>query len=269
MSLYKYIATDQKGIKRSGIVDARTEDLAVSLLKNQGYFVINLEKQKTNFNDLFNSVMGIPQSEIVSFTRQFSTMISAGLPAARALEVLGDQATNKNLKVTINSVLRDIEGGASLSDAFGKYPRSFSPTYKALVRAGESSGKLDEILKRLATSMEADRELRAKFQSAMIYPSIVMLAMIGVFVLMMIFVIPKLADLYESMNVELPLMTKIMIGASDFLIQRFYVVLAAAVGAFFGIRAFVKSKQGKEIITRVTFALPVFGKINRLRDITQ
>ena len=111
-------------------------------------------------------------------------------------------------------ILRSVEGGSSLSAALGRYPTIFPPTYQALVRAGESSGKMDEILKRLATTMESDREINAKFKGAMVYPIIVFMAMIGVFFILMIFVVPKLADMYKGLNVPLPPVTVAMITAS-------------------------------------------------------
>jgi type IV pilus assembly protein PilC len=269
MPIYKYSATDNNGSRKVGTVDARTEELAVNLLRNQGFYVINLDHQRLSIFEHLNELRGVGQGDIVTFTRQFSTMISAGLPISRALEVLAEQASNNSLKKIIFDVLRDVEGGAPLSTALGRFPRAFSPTYQALVRAGESSGKLDEILKRLANSMEADRELQAKFKSAMVYPAIVFIAMIGVFVMLMVFVVPKLADMYESLNVDLPWMTQVMIDVSGFMVKRFYVVIAAAVGLVFGIKTFLASEDGKRIFSTMMFNLPVFGKINRQREITQ
>ena len=269
MPLYKYSATDTSGNRKTGTVDARTEELAVNLLRNQGFYVINLERQK---NTVFESVInfrGVPEGEVVTFTRQFSTMVSAGLPLARALEVLAEQAKNQNFSRILYDILRGFEGGAALSVALGRFPRIFSPTYQALVKAGESSGKLDEILKRLAITMEADRDLKAKFKSAMIYPTIVFIAMIGVFIMMMIFVIPKLAQMYESLDVELPFITQVMIAVSDFMVKRFYVVILAAAGVFFGIKSFLGTDEGRQFISTLTFGLPIFGKINRQRDVTQ
>jgi type IV pilus assembly protein PilC len=195
-------------------------------------------------------------------------MISAGLPISRALDVLATQATNKALKKVLTEVLRDIEGGSSLSMALSRHPQSFPPTYQALVRAGEASGKLDEILKRLASTMEKQRELNSKFKAAMIYPSIVFLAMIGVFVLMMVFVIPKLADMYESLNVELPAMTQAMIAVSDFFVENIIILVILAFGAFIGVRYFLRTEAGKEVISNVFFNIPIFGKINKQKEIT-
>ncbi|MFC1722363.1 type II secretion system F family protein, partial [Patescibacteria group bacterium] len=218
--------------------------------------------------DKFGLIGGVPNTEVVAFTRQFSTMVSAGLPISRALEVLGTQASNANLKKILMEILRDIEGGSSLSLAMGRHPNVFPPTYQALVRAGEASGKLDEILKRLATTMEKTRELNSKFKGAMIYPVIVFIAMIGVFIMMMIFVVPQLAGMYESLNVDLPAMTKAMIFLSDFIVENVILMAIAGVGAFLGLRYFMKTDSGKELMSNVMFAIPIFGKINKQKEIT-
>jgi len=269
MSIYNYVATDNSGIRRVGTVDARTEELAISLLKNQGMYVLSLTEKKASLLDFFTELRGVPENEVVNFTRQFSTMISAGLPISRALEILAEQMTNKKMKKILGDVLRDVEGGSPLSAALGRYPKVFKNTYQALIRAGESSGKLDEILAKLALTMEANRELRAKFKAAMIYPAIVLLAMIGVFVLMMVFVIPKLASMYESLNIELPAMTKAMIFISKLFTEKIYIIFGVTAAGIFGWTRFAKSETGKEIMAYVSFKLPVFGNINRQTDITQ
>jgi len=268
MPLFSYTASDTSGNKKRGTVDARTRDLAVSLLKTQGLYVIELAEKRKNLFEQLGFFRGVPQGEVVAFTRQFSTMISAGLPISRALDVLSNQSSNKMMAKVISEVLRDIEGGSSLSMALSRHPQVFPPTYQALVRAGEASGKLDEILKRLATTMEKQRELNSKFKGAMIYPSIVFLAMIGVFVLMMVFVIPKLAEMYKSLNVELPAMTQAMISLSDFMVNNFIVLMVLSVAGVIGARYFLKTEAGHEVISNVFFAIPIFGKINRQKEIT-
>lgn len=269
MALYNYVATDFSGGKRSGTVDARSESIAVTLLKQQGLFVISITAKKSSLIDEIFSFIGVPVDELVAFTRQFSTMISAGLPLSRALEVLTEQTQNKTFKGIILDSLRSVEGGTSLSEAFARNPRVFSQTYIALVKAGESSGRLDEILKRLATNMEAERDLDAKFKGAMIYPAIVFFAMIGVFVLLMILVVPKLASMYTSLKVELPLETRIMIGISNFMTGYWYIIIGIVVGGFFLLRYFLKTEEGQVFASYMAFRLPVFGKINKQKDITQ
>lgn len=269
MAIFKYQATDSTGKQRAGTVDARSKAAAVALLKEQGLFVISLSEKKTSFEDLLSTIKGVPQTEIVAFTRQLSTMVSAGLPIARALEVLAAQTANARMKKILMECLRDVEGGTSLSNAFSRFPDEFSPTYQALVKAGESSGKLDEVLLRLADTMEADRELKSQFKSAMVYPIIVFASMVGVFVMMMVFVIPKLAAMYESLNVELPTVTKVMINASDGFIHYWYLVIIAVAGAFFGIKSFMATPVGHKLKSELAFKFPVFGRINKLKELAQ
>ena len=269
MPVYVYRARDSFGKQKLGTVDARSEASAVGLLKEQGLFVVSLNERRTSIFDELLNFRGVPLTEVVAFTRQLSTMVSAGLPIARALEVLSEQTTNKNFKKVVMDCLRDVEGGTSLSASFGRFPKIFSATYRALVKAGESSGKLDDVLLRLADNMESDRELRAKFTGAMIYPAIVFLAMIGVFIMMMVFVVPKLADMYQSLNVDLPTITKFMIAMSDFVIHKYYIIILAIVGAGFAFKTFAATPFGSDMLSELSFKLPVFGKINRLREISQ
>lgn len=269
MAVFEYDAKNINGQAVHGTVDARNKALAITLLKSQNLYVVNIFERKNNIGDFFSDLKGIPSSDVVTFTRQFSTMISAGLPIARGLEVLGAQIENKKFKKVIYDILRSVEGGASLSTALGQYPVIFSTTYQALVRAGESSGKLDEILKRLADTMESSRELNARFKGAMVYPIIVLLTMVGVFVVLMVFVIPKLADMYENMNVELPFVTKMMILVSDFMVNNMLLIIVVVAGIVIGIRSFLHSDKGRILMSELVFRMPVFGKITRQKDVSQ
>ncbi|OGC68682.1 hypothetical protein A2415_01880 [candidate division WWE3 bacterium RIFOXYC1_FULL_39_7] len=269
MAIYKYVAKDVSGSSRSGTVDARTKELALNLLKTQGLYVVSLEERKDTILDQILSFRGVPGGEVVSFTRQFSTMISAGLPISRALEVLASQTQNNTFKKMLTDILRSVEGGSSLSAALGRYPSVFPSTYQALVNAGESSGRMDEILRRLATTMEADRELNSKFKAAMVYPIIVFIAMLGVFVILMIFVVPKLADMYKGLNVPLPAVTQAMIATSDFMVNYKLPLLIGTVIAILLIRYALKTDEGRFLVTETVFRLPVFGKINRLKELSQ
>ncbi|MFZ2664244.1 MAG: type II secretion system F family protein [Patescibacteria group bacterium] len=266
MPIFSYTAKNLYGKTVTGTVDARSQEIALGLLKNQNLVVIDLGEKKEDIFEKFLDFRGVPQGEVVTFTRQLSTMISAGLPIARALDVLANQATNKNFKKIILEILRSVEGGVSLSMALGMHSKVFSTTYISLVRAGESSGKLDTILKRLADNMEAERDLNSKFKSAMIYPAIVFIAMIGVFIVLMVFVIPKLSEMYTNMDVELPATTQFMISASNFMVRYLYIVFSLAVVLVLGIRSFVQSSKGKVFISEIVIKIPIFGKITLQKD---
>lgn len=269
MAVFTYTAMDQKGGRKSGTVDAHNKQAAVALLKEQGYFVLTLAKKNDSVLEDLLSFAGVPFGDVVAFTRQISTMISAGLSISKALGVLAEQSTNAKFKRILTEILRDVEGGASLATAFGKYPDVFDTTYQSLVAAGEASGKLDEILQRLADTMEAQRELRAKFKGAMIYPTIIFIAMIGVFFMLMLFVIPKLADMYDSLDVDLPVMTQFLIDLSDFLVGNVFLTLGGGVALILGVRYFLKTENGKLFTTILAYKLPIFGSLNHKRDLTE
>lgn len=266
MSIFTYTAKNISGKTVAGSVDARSKEVAVDLLKGQRLVVIDIQEKKEGILDQLKLFRGVPQGEVVTFTRQLSTMISAGLPISRALEVLSNQSSNERFRKIIQEILRAVEGGASLSMALSLHPDVFPNTYQSLVRAGESSGKLDIILKRLADNMEATRELDSKFKSAMIYPTIVFMAMIGVFIILMIFVIPKLAEMYENLDVELPLTTQFMINFSSFMVRYVYVLLVVGTIIILAIRSYMKSEKGKEVMSEIISKLPVFGKIVKQKD---
>jgi len=266
MAIFSYTAKNNVGGTVSGDVEARNRETAVSLLKNQGFTVISIKEKSSDVGDLLSDLKGVPFGEVVTFTRQLSTMISAGLPISRSLEVLSNQAENKKFKKIISEILRSVEGGSSLSASFSAYPKVFSNTYVSLVKAGESSGKLDIILKKLADNMEADRELSSKFKSAMIYPMVVMVAMVAVVIILMVFVMPKLTEMYEGMQIELPATTKFIIGLSDFVTKYIYIILIVVVGAVIGIRSFLSSEKGKGLISEIIIKIPVFGKITLQKD---
>lgn len=269
MPLYNYTAVDSEGQKKNGAVDARSQSSAVGLLKDQGLFVVSLTEQKEGFVEQFMSFKRIPSQEIVAVTRQLATMISAGLSISRALEVLSEQTSNKSMRKVLLDVLRDVQGGSSFSNSLAKHPAAFSPTYVALVRAGEASGKLEEILKRLADTLESQRDFNSRFKSAMIYPAIIFLAMIGVFALMMIFVIPKLSEMYDSMGVELPVVTQTMISISDFAVKYWYAVLILVGTGVLGIKSFLSTEDGKALLNLTLSKLPVFGKLIKQKDLTE
>ena len=269
MPLFNYTAINSTGVKVQGNVDSRTKEIAISLLKNQGLTVVAISAKREGLIDFLLSIKGIPQGELVAFTRQFSTMISAGLPIARALEVLANQSENRSFKRVIFDILRSIEGGSSLSAALSRYPDVFSRTYQSLVSAGESSGKMDVILKRLAETLEAQRELNSKLKAAMVYPIIILIAMLLVFIILMVVVVPKLADMYKSMNVPLPFVTQAMITVSAFMVHYLILVLGGIVGMFFLVRWFSRTTEGKYIFSEITFRSPVFGKINKMKDYAQ
>ncbi|MCX6783489.1 MAG: type II secretion system F family protein [candidate division WWE3 bacterium] len=273
MALYTYKAREiSSGHERKGLVEANSQPSALTLLRNQGLLIISMTEKKEAddifkfANKFFNKASG---KDIYNFTRQLNTMISSGLPLVSAIRTLQGQTSSKYFKELLDSVVRDIEGGSQLSKALEKYPTSFDKLYLSLLRAGEVSGTLDKVLDRLSVNLEKSREFKGKLTGAMIYPIVIMVMMTGVVGVMMIFVMPKLGEMFTSMNVDLPITTKIMFGASHFVAGYWWAIIIAG-GAFaYGFRAFKKTPFGKHFLDVLIFKLPIFGSIVKMSQLAQ
>jgi type IV pilus assembly protein PilC len=209
---------------------------------------------------LFKLLRRVRFNEVVNFTRQLSTMITAGLQVTEALRILEGQAGPEFAEV-LSQISNEVEGGASLAGAMEKHPKIFSKVYVSLVRAGEAAGVLDEVLKRLATSMEKQREFRSKTKGALTYPAIVMVGMGLVGIIMMVFVIPKLTSMYQDFGAELPGATKILIGLSSLITRVWYLSLLIVVGAVMGLRMWLKTEGGRLAFDQLVLKLPVVGPL--------
>ena len=269
--IYSYVAKNEKGTTISGNVESLNEKTAVSLLKERGLSVISLTKSEKNKGlDKFLSSLKKPSlNDKVNFTHQVATMVSSGLTLPQSLDLFNAQLKAGPFKDIVNEVAKDVEAGVSFSDSLSKFSDVFPPTYISLVKAGEASGNLDVVLTRLADTLEKQRDFKAKVKGALIYPAIISIAMIGVFILIVVFVIPKLTSMYSSLNVELPLPTKIMIGLSDFFITKWYLIILIAILAVLGFNYYKKSKVGKYQLAKMSFRLPLFGKINKEKELTE
>ncbi len=267
MPKYIYQAKTSKGKDVQGIVSAENKKVAVSLLRDRGYIVYSLEPKKNAFD--FSFLRRVSDIEVVNFTQTLSTMIGSGLPLASALEILLDQGRSPKMKEIVQTALTDVQAGTPLSDSLEKHPDVFADSYISLVRAGEASGKLDKVLARLGDTLEKQRAFKARIKGAMIYPIIVILAMLIVFSIIMIFVIPKLVEMYKSFSVELPLATRIMIGISSFMQSYWYVLLFLIFAIYVAAKQYAKTISGKYFFSRLTLHLPVFGTILKERDFTE
>lgn len=267
---YTYKAKNTSGQDVSGIVEADSQKIAVSLLKDRGYIVYSLAQKKEGiqFNSL-TRIGGVSDLDVVNFTQSLSSMTKAGLPLAQALEILADQSKSEKLKEIVQTALKDVESGTSLSESLSKNPDVFPPSYISILQAGEASGKLGDVLDRLGHTLEKRREFKSKVKGALIYPSIVVTAMVAVFILLLVFVVPKLVEMYDSFGVELPFFTRAMIWASDFIRGFWYILVPAAFGAVFALKSYNKTDAGNIMIARLQMKIPIFGKIIRERDITE
>ncbi len=243
-------------------IEAGSNAAVIDYLQKNGYFPISVEKvQERNLSFLDNLTQRVNFNDIVNFTRQVAIMLNAGLTLIDSLEILKKQTTKLPLRKMIEAIDEKIKGGSSFSVALKDYKNNFSNLYISLVRSGEASGKLGEILLRLADNLEKEREFKSKLKGALVYPMIVVIGMFVVMFIMVTFVLPKLLGLYKDFNVELPLSTKILIGISNFSTKFWPLVLVLIVVGFYFAKKYLATKAGKKSFDQFLLKLPVFGHI--------
>jgi len=268
MPFFKYTAKNQFGENISGKVESQGIEQAAALLQSRGLLVIKLNPlTEQSFAAISNMLFGVKQDDIVNFTRQLATMITAGLPLANGLSILVRQSKSEMSRM-VAVLLQDVEGGNTFASSLEKQD-VFSRVYVQLVRAGETGGVLDEVLNRLADNMEKQKEFRAKTKGAMIYPIIVVTAMVAVGFIMMIFVIPKLTEMYRDFGAELPLPTMILIGISDFMVKFWYLVLGGAFGGFMLFNRWKKTPIGRKQWDRFVLRVPIFCILRQKTILTE
>jgi type IV pilus assembly protein PilC len=261
MEEYTYTVVDKKGATKKGIVQASSPKQAATVLHEKGFTIVSIEPKKKGL--AIHILGGVGIGILAQFTRQLATMITSGLPLADSLEVLNKQTENQKMQEIIASVSEDIEGGNSFSSALGKHPDIFSAAYINMIKAGEASGTLDKVLLKLADTLERDREFRGKVKGAMIYPAVILIAMTLVGAVILIFVVPKLTEVYEDLNIALPLPTRMLISTSDFLVKFWWLVTILIVVGIIVLRRYRKTPEGALAIDRILLKLPVIGKLNR------
>lgn len=256
MKKYNYEARDSASNKIvKSVVQADSENAAAKLLTAQGFVPLKIELQddKANFFARFSG--RITTKDKVVFTRQLATLIGAGLPLAQSLRTVQEQTTNKRMQEIVQEIISDVEGGKSLSDSFAKHPEAFNKVYVALVSAGETSGTMDDSLKRLAAQQEKDAAMMSKIRGAMMYPSIVLVVIILVIGFMLFTVVPQVEGLYRDLNKGLPFVTLMMIKVANFFSSLWWlVILAMIIGGYF-LAQYLKTEQG--IRTKDIFKLNV------------
>lgn len=254
-----------KAVKNDVIVtksiEAASEGEVIGYLRKNGYVPISVTAAQPlfpQFDSIFNKVSF---EDIVDFTRQLAIMLNAGLTLVDCFSILEKQVTKETMVVVIQNIQKDVLAGSTFSATLQKYPEHFPNLYIALVKSGEASGKLSEILLRLADNLEKQREFQSKIKSALTYPVIVFLGMIGIMFVMITFVIPKLLNLYKDFNIELPITTQILIVVSSFLSQFWPLVILAVIVAVNFTQRYLKTDAGKLVLDTILLKLPVFGKI--------
>lgn len=233
----------------TGSIQGKDKDAVIASLRKQGLQPIIVKPHKNN--DIlarFNFKKKVPLKDLAVFTRELSTMVSAGVPLSRALNTLKAQTNNKYFRTIVGDIGKNVEGGMPLADGFGKYPRVFSDVYVNMVKAGEAGGILDEILKRLATQIERDASIRKKVKSAMAYPVVIMVVTVVAFFGIMIFIIPKISTILTDLggeDAELPIYTQVMLDVSDFLRANAPILIVISVIALYALRRYIRTPKGK------------------------
>ncbi len=263
MPVFEYTAKNATtGVIQKGTYDAPGRDDVVGYLRKNRLLLVSLREAPREIK-LSLPGSGIKTRDIVIFTRQFATMINSGLPLVQSLNILAAQTESPKLKDVTRAVVYDVEAGNTLADAFSKHPTAFTQLYVNMVAAGEAGGILDTILLRLATFLEKNDKLVRKVKSAMIYPGVILTVAIGAITVLLIFVIPVFRDMFASVNAELPLPTRIVMGMSDFL-KSFWPAILIGVGFLtFAFKRWYATPSGMRRVDGFMLGMPILGDVLR------
>jgi type IV pilus assembly protein PilC len=272
MKKFKFKAKDDKAALVTGIVESSTIENAAKLVRQKGLIVISISPvTEIPINFIKQLQNRITTADVASFTRQLSTMINAGLPLTEALLILRSQSKGPLQKI-VAQVLADVEEGEPLSTAMSRHPNAFNKTYTALVKSGELGGVMDEVLAKLSDNLEKQQEFRGKVKGALIYPIIIVFGMLGVAVVMLVFVIPRLTTIYDQFDADLPLSTKLLIGLSDFMVVYWPLFLLTVFTIVFGFKHYRNTVKGRKRTDEILLSIPIIGDLQRqiiLTDLTR
>jgi len=281
MPTFSYTAKSLKGEGKSGTMQATDKVEVARYLREQGFVPIKIEEKDIvgeravreggilrgilsfNVGRTIDSIRGVSLPDKVMFSRHLAVMISAGVPIIRALEVLSRQTRNELFKTAIARISEDIRSGERLADALAKHARVFDSLYISMVRSGDAAGNLTEILELLGEHLKKEHDLKSRIKGAMMYPSVVMVAMGGIGALMMTMVVPKIAEIFDDLEVELPLSTRLVIGTSNFISAYWLFILIALPFFFYGAKKAAGTGAGKKLFSWVFLRLPVMSGLTR------
>jgi MSHA biogenesis protein MshG len=267
MPSFAYKGRNSGGQLVEGVLDGVNSGAIADALSGMGLTPVEIKESRAKAARSAASLnitlfkQSVTHIDLLLFSRQIHTLLKAGVPIMRALSGLQDAAINPEMKRVIGELRSSLEGGRELSQALARHPKVFSPFYLSMVRVGESTGLLEEIFLRLFDHLEFERYMREQVKSALRYPSFVVLAMVVAMVVVNIFVIPAFAKVFAGFGAELPLMTRILLGSSEFMLAYWPFMLAGMVGAVFAFRAWVGTVQGRYDWDRLALKIPIAGKI--------
>ncbi|MCS7093377.1 MAG: type II secretion system F family protein [Patescibacteria group bacterium] len=260
--IFRYRAVNEEGNVIEKSIEASSVETVIQYLRKNNYTPLSVVAKKDKQSNLLSLFMSnVSFNDIVDFTRQLAIMLNAGLTIVESLSILKKQATKPKIQKMIDDIDKEIKSGNPFSSALKKYFRYFSNLYIALVKSGEASGKLGEILLRLADNLEKEREFKSKLKGALTYPVVIVIGMLVVMFIMITFVIPRLFDLYKDFNISLPLTTQLLIVISDFMVKFWPVLAISLVCGGYLLKKYFESKAGKKLLDGTLLKLPFFGKI--------
>jgi len=261
MPNFKYTVKNSEGKTVNGNADAKSRENLIELLRKEDFTIISIEEDANVQQKSVAAAKKVKLEDLVIFSRQLATMVEAGIPLVNVLDILGQQVENKAFGETVKKLKDDVETGSSFSQALAKHPRIFSALYINMVRAGESSGMLDEILNRVAVYLEKTATLQRKVKSAMVYPIAVITISIAITIFLLVKVVPTFKGIFDMLGGSLPLPTQILLGVSDFLRKWFVYGLVGVIVAVIAIVRGSKTESGKLALDTIVLKLPVFGNI--------
>jgi type IV pilus assembly protein PilC len=260
-TVFQWEGKTRQGNVQKGEISARNKEDVMALLRKQNITPVNVTAKPREIKLSFGEPK-VTDKDIVILTRQLATMIDAGLPLVQCLEILGSQTENKTLAKVIIQVRTDVESGATFADALKKHPKVFDNLYVNMVAAGEAGGILDTILGRLAAYMEKFAKIKRQIKSAMIYPAVILFVAVAVVALLLVVVVPMLAEMFKEAGQALPLPTRIVIAVSDFLKSwGGLILLLSLVGGIFGVKKWRKTDNGLRTTDRIAMKIPVMGSL--------
>ena len=293
MPRYTYVALDSRGQESTGLVDASSTNEAIGQLRQAGYFPTNVcaegttvghgkaprraaktpgaERAPRSKNIVLFQRKSVKPKTLMVFTRQLATLIDAGLPLLRGLNVLANQERDSVLKSTINKVADSVQGGSTFSEGLAQHPRLFNDLYVNMVKAGELGGVLELVLTRLAEFQEKAQKVKNKVVSAMVYPIIVLLLAVAIMTFLLIFIVPRFETIFHDMlgDKPLPMITLFVIGISDFMQEHWAVLLGVMVGMFAACKVAARTRAGRSVIDRAKLRAPLFGDLIRKTSISR
>jgi len=261
MPTFAYVVKDKAGRTHSGSREIESRNALIEQLWKQDFVVLSIEERQSRRGVIRLGQPSVKIVQLVIFSRQLATMVASGIPIVGSLDVLAKQVEDRTFRQILSRVRDDVEAGASLSEALGKHPRVFSEFFVNMTRAGETSGKLDEILDRLAAYLEKVDSLQRKVRASLFYPALVSLLAFGITAFLVIVVVPKFREIFTALGGQLPWPTQVLLNTSDFLRHYFVAEVLVVIFSLMGLRFYIGTKSGRMWFDRRKLRLPIVGKL--------